>query len=218
MLFSWFDMRWPPFHSTLPIPHRYRQSTPLPHLKFASPRDYPAHPLTLHPWLLQAHPPSPGSPTLRPFLLHSDPTQIRVSSLPPTHLSNLIALSGSMWTLPLLSCRADVTAIMARYQTRQTRALRPKLWSLGSDSGNIYAGRVLATASANRIAALDALTAHFRRQLSSGFCRKRQSHPPNRSTSPSRIDHQIPLLKNSLLSGVSIAYFLQCHGRQKKII
>lgn len=52
-----------------------------------------------------------SDPSTLPSPFRPDPNQ-----LTPTNLSNLIALSGSIWTLPLSSCRADVTAIMARFR------------------------------------------------------------------------------------------------------
>lgn len=81
-VFSWFDMRWPPFQSTshFLIETDY-QHPPL--LKSASLLWIQAPSLstilrTLYsPWLLQAH---PLPQVVRPFPLHSDPNQ----PLPPT--------------------------------------------------------------------------------------------------------------------------------------
>lgn len=80
----------------LPLPHRYRLSTPSPSKICLSSLDpgsvpfhYPANPLLS--LASTSAPPSPGSPTL--------PSPFRPKSAAPTHPPNLIALSGSMCPL-----------------------------------------------------------------------------------------------------------------------
>lgn len=80
----------------LPLPHRYRLSTPSPSkicLSSLDPGSVPIH-YAANPLLSLAStsaPPSPGCPTL--------PSPFRPKSAAPTHPPNLIALSGSMCPL-----------------------------------------------------------------------------------------------------------------------